>query len=115
MNVPIVRELTLDELKSKIETAYPTVNGNWGPGKNMLMIHEKDTKAAVMVLVKKNKVQLTNGFSSMGAQMGFMLFMLLLGIIIPAAIYVLVIKPKQDAIRVKVAEFIKSNYGQTSF
>jgi len=115
MNVPIVKELTLDELKTQLEAAFPNVKGNYAPGNKMLMISQNGEKAGVSVQVRKNKVVLYNGFSSMGAQMLFMLLLVVTAGVIGGAIFLFVIKPKQDAIRKKVAEFVQSNYGQASF
>ena len=115
MNVPIEKELTLEELKTRLEAAFPTVACNWGPGNKMLMVFEKGNKAGVTVQLKKTKALLYNGFSSMGTQLLFMLLLIVTAGVIGGAIFVFVIKPKQDAIRVKVADFIKEHYGQTSF
>lgn len=115
MNVPTLKQLDLAELKTQLEAVYPEVKCNWGPGNKMLMISQNGEKAGVSVQARKTKAVLYNGFSSMGTQMLFMLLLVLTAGVIGGAIFLFVIKPKQDAIRTKVANYIKDHYGQTSF
>lgn len=111
MNVPITKELNLDELKTKLEAEFPGIQCQW-KGKKMLVVNEPGTKAAAFIVARKNKAIVNDAFATMGSQMIFTFSLLLFGIIIPMIVYMITFQPKQKKIRLKVADFIKANWGQ---
>ncbi|MBK7130784.1 MAG: hypothetical protein IPM74_04230 [Crocinitomicaceae bacterium] len=110
MRVPISKTFTLDELKSKLETEMGDVVCSFRSPK-ILVVKDKSSSAAALVLLRSNRALVNEGFASMGAQMVFALSLVLLGILIPFLIYAIAFLPKQKAIRNKVADYIKTNYG----
>lgn len=110
MRFPIVKELSLEDLKSKLEAEFPGIICKFRMNK-ILVVNEPGTSAAAMVMVKKDKAIVNEGFSSMGAQLTFVLCLFGFGIVIPAIVYGVAFFPKQKAIRNKIGEFVKANYG----
>ena len=111
MRVPITKELNLEDFKSKIEAKFPGINVQWR-GKKMLVINEPGTSAAAFVMARKDKAIVNDAFATMGSQMIFSLSLVLFGILIRFIIYMITFQPKQKAIRMKVADFIKEEWGQ---
>lgn len=110
MRVPITKEMSLEELKTKIEANLPEYQCHFR-NKKMLVVKSSST-AAVIVVAGKQKVMVNEGFPSMGGQFLFIICLIGLGVLIPGIIYFAAFFPKQKAIRVKVAELIKKEYGE---
>lgn len=109
MRVPVKQQVSLEELKSKLEQQFPNYQYSWR-GKSILIVKKSGT-AAALVLAGRDKVTVNEGFPSMGGQLLFVLSMLLLGILIPLIIYFAAFFPAQKAVRNEVAEFVKKEYG----
>lgn len=114
MRLPIVKEVSLTEVKEKLEAEFPGIIVKW-MGPKSLIVHFPDSHAAAMVTLQKKHIMITEGFSSMGRQMLFFLIVIVLGIVIPFGIYLLTFKPKQKAVINKITPVIKDNWGQSSF
>ncbi len=110
MKVSIVKEMPLEEVKQKIEAEYPHYTCKFR-NKNMLVVSSSSTAAAIVVS-RKNKAMVNEGFPTMGGQMIFVFCLIGLGILIPFIIYMAAFFPAQKAIRVNVVELIKKNYGE---
>lgn len=108
MKVPITKQMPLEELKSKIEAAYPNYTCSYR-GKSILIVKGSST-AAALVLSGNNKATVNEAFPSMGGQLLFVFSLLLLGILIPLVVYFAAFFPKQKKIRNEVAEFIRKEY-----
>lgn len=114
MKVPITQELSLDDLKTRLETEFPGINCQWR-GKKMLLVNEPGSSAAAFVVVRKKHAVVNDAFATYGSQMIFTFSILLFGILIPMIIYMATYQPKQKKIRLKVADFIKNEWGQAAF
>lgn len=114
MRLPITKEVSLTEVKEKLEAEFPGIIVKW-MGPKGLIVHFSDSHAAAMVTLQKKHIMITEGFSSMGRQMLFFLIVLLFGIVIPFGIYLLTFKPKQKIVMDKVAAVVKENWGQAAF
>jgi hypothetical protein len=110
MRVDTQKPYTLAELKPKLEAAFPNYTIKFR-GPKVLIIAEGKIAGAQIVGEKKNHVRIFEGFPTMGGQMLFVFTILLLGIIIPFGIYLISMKPKQVAVRDKVAAFVRQEYG----
>lgn len=108
MRVPITKQMSLEDLKSKLETSHPELKCAFR-GKSILVVKSSST-AAALVMSRGGKAIVNEGFPSMGGQLLFVLCMLLLGILIPLIVYFAAFFPKQKEVRNKVAEFIKKEY-----
>lgn len=109
MKVPVKQQVSLEELKTKIESKFPAYTCSWR-GKSILIVKKTGT-AAAMVLSGKQKVTVNEGFPTMGGQLLFVLSFLLLGILIPMIVYFAAFAPAQKAVRNEIAEFVKQEYG----
>ena len=76
-----------------------------------IMVVKKSGAAAALVVVRKNKIIVNEGFASMGGQLVFTLSMLLLGILIPLIIYFTTFYPKQKAVVREVAGHLTTQFG----
>ena len=110
MKVPIVKEMPLEEVKQKIEAEFPNYTCKFR-NKNMLVVSSSSTAGAI-VMSRKGKAIVNEGFPTMGGQMLFVVCLIGLGILIPLIIYLAAFFPAQKAIKVNVAELIKKNYGE---
>ena len=110
MKIPLVKDMPLEAVKQKIESEFPEYTCSFR-NKNMLIVKGSSTAGAI-VMSRKNKAIVNEGFPTMGGQMLFVLCMIGLGILIPLIIYLAAFFPGQKAIRVKVGELIKKNYGE---
>ncbi len=114
MRVPITKELNLEDLKSILEREHPGLKCTWR-GKKVLIVSDPavSKSAAAQVMAGKKKATIVEAFSTVGGQMLFFLFVLLLGIMIPFIIYLIAFKPKQKVICNKVADVVRAHYSAT--
>ncbi len=110
MKVKVEQPYTLAELKPKLEAAFPEYIVKFR-GPKVLVVGQGKVAGAQIVGEKQGRVNIVEGFPSMGAQMLFMVIALLFGIMIPFIIYFAAMKPKQVKVRDAVAEFIRKEYG----
>src|SRR5688572_6479443 len=110
MKIPIVKDMPLEEVKQKIEAEFPNYTCKFR-NKNMLVVSSSSTAGAI-VMSRKNKAVVNEGFPTMGGQMLFVLCLIGLGILIPLIIYMAAFFPGQKKVRMDVAELIKKNYGE---
>lgn len=110
MRFKVTSALNLEDLKTKIENECPSWNCKFRSPK-ILIVNERGSSAAAMVMVRKEKAIVNEGFTTLGGQLLFVISILALGILIPIIIYFIAFFPKQKAIRDKVGAFIKDNYG----
>ncbi|MGV3612068.1 MAG: hypothetical protein ACO1N0_14010 [Fluviicola sp.] len=110
MKVKVDQPYTLAELKTKLESAFPEYTFKFR-GPKVLVIGHGKVGGAQIVGEKQGRVNLVEGFPTMGGQMLFMLSVLLLGILIPFIVYLTAFKPKQVKVRDAVANFIREEYG----
>jgi hypothetical protein len=114
MRIPITKEVSLMEVKEKLEAEFPGIIVTWR-GPKVLIVSQPGSRAAAQVMLMKKSFMVSESFSTLGAQMLFMLVVILFGIVIPFGIYLLTFKPKQKAVIDKIAPVLKDNWGQTSF
>jgi hypothetical protein len=110
MKIPIVKDMPLEEVKQKIESEFPQYTCSFR-SKNMLVVKASSTAGAIVVS-RKNKAIVNEGFPTMGGQMLFVLCIVGLGVLIPMIIYFSTMFKGQKAVRVNVAELVKKNYGE---
>jgi len=75
------------------------------------VIGEGKIGGAQIVGEKQGRVNIVEGFPTMGGQMLFVLSVLLLGVLIPFIVFLTAFKPKQVKVRDSVANFIREEYG----
>ncbi|CAN5203642.1 hypothetical protein BH09BAC5_BH09BAC5_28570 [soil metagenome] len=109
MKVAINQTLTIEQVKESIAQQFPQYPLSMRTPK--LLIVKKTGTAAAMVMVRKDKIIVNEGFPTMGGQMMFTLSMLLLGILIPLIIYYTAFFPKQKALTKEVGAFLTSQFG----
>jgi hypothetical protein len=110
MKVPVEKPYTLAELKPKLEERFPEYKITFR-GPKMLIIGQGNVAGAQIIGEKKNFVRINEGFPTMGGQMLFLLFVLLLGVMIPFIIFLTTMKPKQVKVRDAVADYLRQEYG----
>jgi len=90
----------------------PGIKCTWRGSKVLIVSQPAVSKsAAAQVLSGKKKATVNEGFATMGGQLLFVLFLIGLGIVIPGIVYLIVFFPKQKAIRNKIGEYVRTNYG----
>lgn len=108
MKVPITQPVTIDQVKASIEQNLPHFQVSMRGGS--ILVVKKTNTAAALVMVRKNKIIVNEGFPSMGGQMLFTLSMLLLGILIPLIVYLTAFLPGQKAVCKEVAGLLSTQF-----
>lgn len=110
MNVPVKQQVSLDQIKAHLETAFP--NYTYSNRGSSILIVKKSSTAAALIMSRSSKIVVNEGFPTMGGQLLFVLCMLLLGILIPLIVYFAAFFPAQKAVRNEVAESLRQKFGQ---
>lgn len=93
------------ELSEKFGDKYKISNR----GPKMLVVGQTNIIGAT-ILVQKKGLIVNGNFATMGAQMIFVLVLLLLGFLIPLIIYFAAFHGKMKAVEKEVADFIKEKH-----
>jgi len=101
--------ISYDELKQTLTQEFGDLYKIDDYSKSIISV-SKTKLIGANVAVFKNKILINGGFPSMAYNIGFMLFIILLGFIIPLIIYLLVLHKKMKAVEKEVADFIKVTY-----
>src|SRR5665213_764702 len=104
MKVQLTQQVSIDQLREKITQQFPNYECFMRNSK-MLVVKKSGTAAAV-VMIRGQKVFVTEQFGTMGGQMVFGVSCILLGVIIPLAIYYSAFYAGQKTVRNEVAEFV---------
>ena len=110
MKVLVEIPYTLAELKPKLEQRFPEYKVTFR-GPKVLIIGQGNIAGAQIIGEKKKFARVNEGFPTMKGQMLFLLFILVLGVLIPFIIFLTTMKPKQVKVRDEVADFIRQEYG----
>lgn len=114
MRVNYEESFTLEELKSKLEEAYPDHLVKFR-GPKMLIISKGSVAGAMVILnVKKKVARVQEAFPTIGGQALFALSILLLGVLIPFIVFMSAFRPKQIKMRDMVADFIRKEYNHAT-
>ncbi|MDQ3110632.1 MAG: hypothetical protein M3R17_12130 [Bacteroidota bacterium] len=109
MKVPINQPVTIDQVRASVVQEFPQYTISMRTP--ALMVVKKSGTAAALVMVRKNKIIVNEGFATMGGQMVFTLTMILFGILIPLIIYFTSFYPKQKAVVREVAGHLTTQFG----
>lgn len=103
------RNIDVEDLKKKLEERFSDQYKISNRGPKMLVV-AKDNVIGTTILVRKKSLIINGNFSTMGAQMVFVLVLLLLGILIPLVIYFAVFHTKMKAVEKEVVSFVQDEY-----
>jgi hypothetical protein len=110
MKVLINQPVTIDQVRGSVAQQFPQYQVSMRTP--AIMVVKKTGTAAALVMVRKNKIIVNEGFATMGGQMVFTLSMLLFGILIPLLVYFIAFAPKQKAVAREVAGHLTTQFGQ---
>lgn len=113
MRVKINQAFTMEEIKPKLEAAFPEYKVKFR-GPKVLIISKNSTAATQLMGGQKGKCMVSEGFATLGGQFLFVITLLLLGILIPLIVYFAAFYPGQKQVTKEVAEFIRKEYGDGS-
>lgn len=98
-----------EDLKAKLVEHFSGKYEITNRGPKMLVVAQ--TKIiGTTILIRKNSLIVNGNFSTMGAQMIFVVVLLLLGILIPFIIYFAVFHRKMKDLEKEVAAYIQDQY-----
>jgi hypothetical protein len=109
MKVLINQPVTIDQVRESIAQNLPHFQLSMR-GSSILIVKKTGT-AAALVMVRKNKIVVNEGFPSVGGQMLFTLSLLLLGILIPMIVYLTAFLPGQKAVCKEVGALLTNQFG----
>ncbi len=109
MNVKINADsVSFDALKSKLEAQFP--NYKFTVRSKNFLVCAKSGTIGTNILLKKEKIIVVGNFPSMGLQLLFTLFVVLLGFVIPLIIYFAAFHSKFKALEKEVGEYLQKEY-----
>lgn len=101
--------INIADLRAELQEAFSGKYEIKNRGPKMLVV-AKSNIIGVTILPRKKSLIVNGNFSTMGAQMIFVLVLLLLGFLIPLIIYFAVFHKEMKAIEREVCDFIKEKY-----
>jgi hypothetical protein len=108
MKVITRQPVNLEQVKNAIAQQFPNYQCSYRT--SSILVVKKTGTAAALVMVRKEKVIINEGFPTMGGQMLFTLSILLLGFLIPLIVYFAAFAPKQKAVRNEIAAFVQATF-----
>ncbi len=109
MKVLINQPITIDQVRNSIAQEFPQYKLSMRT--STLLVVKKSSAAAALVMVRKNKIIVNEGFPSMAAQMLFTFSLILFGILIPLIVYFTAFFPRQKAVTREVAGHLTTQFG----
>ncbi len=103
--------LNYEDIQAKLEAKFPELE--FFKRQNYLVAKKTNSVGANIVLRKK-KLFVIGDFASMGLKIGFVLALLLLGIIIPLIIYFIAFHGKFKALEKEIGNYLAEEYNLTT-
>ena len=100
------------EIKAKLEEAFPDYEF-FMRGKQYLVC-KKSGAIGANIVIRKKRMMVVGNFPSMGAQMLFILCVLLLGFLIPLIVYLVSFQRRMKQLEKEVGAFLEKQYGPGS-
>lgn len=109
MQIELTKQVpSIDELKKKLTTQFPEYE--FKNRNSFIIMARKSSTAGAMIIIRKNKLTCGEAFPTMGGQMLFTLFMILLGILIPLIIYYTTIFKGQKEVATNIGTYLTKEY-----
>ena len=99
-------------MQAKLQEAFPQYEF-FMRGKQYLVC-KKSGSIGANIVIRKKRLLVAGNFPSMGAQMVFILCILLLGVLIPFIIYLAAFQSKMKKLEKEVGAFLEKEYGPGS-
>ncbi|MCH2235208.1 MAG: hypothetical protein MK078_13240 [Crocinitomicaceae bacterium] len=100
--------ITIEEIREKLESKFPDYEFSMR-GKKVLVVKKSKTVGAQVMIFRK-RLNINGNFPSMGAQMLFMVSIILLGVLIPIIIYFAAFHKKFKAFEKELNDAIMEEY-----
>ncbi len=97
------------EIEEKLKAKFPDYTFSMR-GKQYLVCKKTGTIGA-NVVIRKNRIMVAGNFPSMGGQMLFILFVVLLGFLIPLIVYFAAFHGKMKAAEKEIGGYLEEEYG----
>ena len=78
------------------------------------LVCKKSGSIGANIVIRKKRIMVAGNFPNMGAQMIFVLCVLLLGVIIPFIIYLVAFQSKMKKLEKEIGAFLEKEYGPGS-
>ena len=105
-------QVSFDMLKADLEANFPQYS--FAVRSKNFLVGKKSSSIGANILLKRSKIMVAGNFPTMGQTMLFMIFVILLGVLIPLIIYLIAFHSKMREFEKEIAAFLQEKYGNTA-